>query len=114
MSSEESEDEELRELIRQRERQMLGRTAQEQLQKRAEEEARKKALSRLVFSPEARQRLANVRLVKPELANQLEDYLISLAQQGKISTPIDDDTLKKILQKIQDQKRETKVWRLGT
>ena len=112
MSSGENEDEELRELIRRREREMLSRSTQEELQRRAEEEAKKKALARMVFSPKTKQHLTNLKLIKPKLTSQLEDYLLALAQQGKISTPIDDDTLKKILQKIQEQKRETKIWRL--
>ncbi len=114
MSSEDEGEEELRELLRERETEIVGRSRRDQAAKRAEHEAKKKALARLVFSPEARQRLANIRLVRPALANQLEEYLMSLAQQGQISTPVDDQTLKKILQKIQEQKRETKISRLGT
>lgn len=64
-----------------------------------------------MFTPEARQRLSNLKLVKPELASQVEEYLMALAQQGKIVVPVDDDTLKKVLEKAQP-KRDMKIWRL--
>lgn len=112
MSSDQYEDEELRKLLQQREKEILARSMQEELSRKAEEEAMKKALTRLYFSPEARQRLANLKLVKPKLASQLEEYLLALAQQGRLPTPIDDETLKKILRKIYEQKRETKITRL--
>jgi len=103
-------DESLEDALRKRERELVARsTAREE--ERARQESQKRALARVVFTPEARQRLSNLKLVKPELATQVEEYLIVLAQQGRIAVPVDDDALKSVLEKIQP-KRETKIWRL--
>jgi len=105
-----SSDEELQELLRRRE-QELARSSAREAEEKARQNAQKKALARLVFTPEARQRLSNLKLVKPELASQVEEYLMALAQQGKIAVPVDDDTLKEVLEKVQP-KRDMKIWRL--
>jgi programmed cell death protein 5 len=105
-----SSDEDLQELLRRRERELTRSSARE-AEERARQNAQRKALARVVFTPEARQRLSNLKLVKPELASQVEEYLMALAQQGKIAVPVDDDTLKKVLEKAQP-KRDMKIWRL--
>ena len=51
---------------------------QEEARKQQFEQEKKNAL-RQIMSPEARQRLANLRLTKPELVNGIEMQLISLA-----------------------------------
>ena len=104
-------DEDLQEILRRREQELAARSSLREAEKRARQDAEKKALARVVFTPEARQRLSNLKLVKPELATQVEEYLMVLAQQRKISVPVDDDTLKKVLEKVQP-KREIKVRRL--
>jgi programmed cell death protein 5 len=67
---------------------------------------------RTILSPQARLRLTNVRMVKPELASMVENYLIGMASQGKLNTQITDDQLKQILQSIQQPKRDFKINRL--
>ena len=67
---------------------------------------------RTILSPQARLRLTNVRMVKPELASMVENYLIGMASQGKLNTQISDDQLKQILQSIQQPKRDFKINRL--
>jgi programmed cell death protein 5 len=89
-----SEDEELERILEQR------RRALEESRRRQEEQRVLKTLSRIVFTPEARSRLNNLRLVKPQLADQVEKYLIALAQQGKLKIPVEDAELKEILKKI--------------
>lgn len=69
-------------------------------------------LSLLTFTKEARQRLANLKLVKPELAEKLETTLISLAQQGRLETPITDEQLKRLLSRLSRQKKEIRIRRL--
>ncbi|MCS7125812.1 MAG: DNA-binding protein [Aigarchaeota archaeon] len=86
-------------------------------QKAAEEERRRKeqekiSALRIILTPEARQRLANLRLVKPELVEQLEDQLIRLAQAGKINIPITDEVLKEILSRLDaGRRREIRIMR---
>ena len=63
-------------------------------------EVMKKVVLKKVLSKDAGERLGRIRLVKPEVANQLELYLIQLYQAGKIPRAITDEQLKVILQQI--------------
>lgn len=63
------------------------------------EEIRKEVLKK-VLSKEAFERLGRIKLVKPEVASQLELYLIQLFQSGKIKSQISDEQLKAILEKL--------------
>lgn len=78
-----------------------------ELQRKIEEEKRRReqieALLRQILTPEARSRLANLRLVKPELVDLVEQQLIALAKSGKIPVPITDEFLKKLLAQIYEQ-----------
>ena len=74
-------------------------------------EAQRQAILRQLLTPEARDRLANVRLAYPEVARTVEDQLIRLAQMGQISSQIDDQVLKQILRKVSPQKREINIER---
>lgn len=92
------EDEDLARIIEQRQREMEKEL--EENRRKQEEQKIVKTLSRTVFTPEARGRLNNLRLVKPQLADQVEKYLIALAQQGKLKIPVEDAQLKEILEKV--------------
>ena len=48
--------------------------------------AQKEMMLKQVLSSDARLRLNNVRMVKPDLANLVENYILNLGAQGKIST----------------------------
>ncbi|MFB5630827.1 MAG: DNA-binding protein [Nitrosopumilaceae archaeon] len=77
--------------------------------KEAEINAQKEFILKQILSSEARLRLNNVKMVKPEIANNVENYLLSLASQGKIRPPVTDDQLKQILLSIQQPKRDFKI-----
>jgi programmed cell death protein 5 len=85
---------------------------QRQAQMQQELEGQKQALLRSILSPEARQRLTNLKMVKPEFTEQLELQLIQLAQQGKLPIPLADKQLKEILTQLQTRRRETKIRRV--
>jgi len=85
---------------------------QRQVQVQQQVEIQKQALLRKILSPEARQRLSNLKMVKPEFTEQLELQLIQLAQQRKLPIPLTDEQLKQILIQVQSQKRETKIRRI--
>ena len=108
-----SEDE-LEELRRRKlsalQRQLAEEQRKAQMQQQLELE--KQALLRNILTPEARQRLSNLKMVKPEFTDQLELQLIQLAQQGKLAIPLSDEQLKQILVQLQSHKRETKIRRL--
>lgn len=109
-----SRDEELEELRRRRIRELQQRDSQEQREAEAQEqmERAKQTLLRRVLAPEARQRLANLKMVKPEFASQLELQLIQVAQSGRIDLPIDDAKLKEMLRKLQSDKKEIQIRRI--
>ncbi len=90
------------------------RASDEQRQVQAEKEvdAQKEALLRQLLSPEARQRLTNLKLVKREFTEQLEMQIIQLAQMGRVPVPMSDAQLKQILIQLQSRKRETKITRI--
>jgi len=85
---------------------------QQKAQVQQQLETQKQALLRNILTPEARQRLTNLKMVKPEFTSQLELQLIQLAQQGKLPIPLTDKQLKQILIQIQARKREPKIRRI--
>ncbi len=107
-------DDELEEIRRRKLLELQRRVAEEQgnVQAQQQLEMQKQALLRSILTPEARQRLANLRMVRPDFTSQLELQLIQLAQQGKIPIPLTDKQLKQILIQIQPRKRETKIRRV--
>ena len=74
-------------------------------------EAQKKQMIAQIMTSEARNRLANLRLTKPELVDQIEMQLIQSAQAGSLRGKVTDDQLKVLLRQIAGQKREIKITR---
>ena len=74
--------------------------------------AQKDMLLKQLLSSEARLRLNNVKMVKPDLANMVENYLLGLASQGKAPSQITDDQLKQILLSAQQPKKDFKINRI--
>ena len=68
-------------------------------------EAERSMLLMRFLSTEARQRLRNISLVKPDLAKQVEDLIIKLGLEGRIDHPLSDEEFKNILRKIQSVSR---------
>jgi programmed cell death protein 5 len=75
----------------------------------AEISAQKDIILKQILSSEARLRLNNVKMVKPDVATTVENYLINLASQGKLRPPVTDEQLKQILLSIQQPKRDFKI-----
>jgi programmed cell death protein 5 len=107
------EEPQLEELRRRRMLELQQRLAQEQQRSQAQQqiEMQKQAILRRILTPEARQRLTNLKMVKPEFANSLEIQLIQLAQSGRVRPPITDEQLKEILVRLQGQRRDIKITR---
>lgn len=81
-----------------------------QAQQMRQLEELKKQVVKKVLSKEAIERLGRIRVVKPELASQLELYLIQLYQSGKVKGEISDTQLKAFLDAIVS-KREFNIIR---
>ncbi len=69
----------------------------EDYEKMKQFEQMKKQVVRKVLTKDAIERMGRIKLVKPELANQLELYLVQLYQSGEIKETIDDDQLRELL-----------------
>ncbi len=74
--------------------------------------AQKEQILKQVLSPEARSRLNNIKMVKSELAEMVEQYLIGMATQGKLPGQLTDEQLKQILLSTQQPKRDFKINRV--
>ena len=74
--------------------------------------AQKEKILKQVLTPEARMRLNNIKMVKPELSEMVEQYLIGMATQSKIPGQINDEQLKQILLSTQQPKRDFKINRV--
>jgi programmed cell death protein 5 len=82
---------------------------QKREQVKEEIDAQRNAILSQIMTPEARQRLANIKMVRPDFAEAIELQLIQLAQTGKLNAKITDAQLKKTLMQISQRKREGKI-----
>jgi len=65
----------------------------------------KEAVLKKVLSKDALERIGRIKLIKPDLALQLEMYLVQLYQAGKLEKEISDDELKLILKSLTPKKK---------
>ncbi|MDG1525473.1 MAG: DNA-binding protein [Candidatus Thalassarchaeaceae archaeon] len=85
----------------------------ESIEAAAEEEANIIAAAmRTILTPEARDRLARVELGHPELASTVKKHLFTLHQANRINIPVDEEMLKRILQGLESNRRETTIRRI--
>jgi programmed cell death protein 5 len=82
--------------------------AQQVDQERQAKAAREQML-RVIFSSEARDRLNNLRMVKPDLAASVENQIFQLASSGRLRHQINDEELKQMLGQLQRPKKEFKI-----
>ena len=85
---------------------------EEARRREAEADAMRQKVLLVLLEPLARQRLANVRIVKPELAGAVENYLINAASTGRLNRALTDDELKQILLNLQAPKKDFKINRI--
>lgn len=106
-----NDEEELEELRRRKLAQLQQQAAQQEIAEaqQKEFEAQKYQIMRQILSQEGRQRLENIRMVKPQFAEQIELQLIQLAQSGRLRGQLSDAAFKKLLQQIADKKKEFKI-----
>lgn len=107
------DDAQLDELRRRKLAEMQQQAGQEQVaaQQRAAADAQKDVILRAILEPEARERLVRVRMARPDVAESLENQLLSLYQQGRIRNRIDDATLRELLARVTPKTRESTIER---
>lgn len=91
----------MQELLRQKNQQQV----QQQFQKK-QIDAQIKKLIHHILSPEARERLGNIRAAKPNFARRVEVLLIQLYQGGRIPEPLSDEQFKKLLKKLKQGRKK--------
>jgi|TARA_B100000315_G_scaffold100644_1_gene92497 programmed cell death protein 5 len=81
-----------------------------------EEEANQRTMRegmlRMLLTSEARERLTNIRMVKPDVSKIIEDNIIRLVSAGRVNPPITDEYIKQLLLSIQKPKKEFKIKRV--
>jgi programmed cell death protein 5 len=73
----------------------------------------KKIILRAILTDDARERLGRIKAARPELAENLENQLIMLAQSGRLKNKINDEQLRDLLSKILPKKRDITIRRRG-
>ena len=80
-------------------------------QRRQQMEMQKQMILRQILTPDARDRLSNIRAANPEICNAVEMQLIQLAQSGRLQGVVNDDMLRQFLRQISPQHREITIER---
>ncbi len=71
--------------------------------------AAREQMLRVIFTSEARDRLNNLRMVKPDLAVSVENQIFQLASSGRLRHQINDEELKQMLGQLQRPKKEFRI-----
>ncbi len=107
-----SNDEELDAIRRRKLAELQQQAAQQQVSETQHKdyENKKYQIMRKILSQDGRQRLENIRIVKPQFAEQIEMQLIQLFQSGKLrgATPLPDNAFKKLLEQISSVDKKKK------
>ena len=110
-----SEEEQLEALRRRKLAELQQQAMQQQASQQQQEsyDEQKYLVMRSILTQEARQRLENIRMVKPQFAEQIELQLIQLFKSGRLrgATPLPDKAFKKLLEQISQtgKKKEFKI-----
>ncbi|WP_225335149.1 DNA-binding protein [Halomicrobium urmianum] len=83
-----------------REQQQGGQDDEAREAAQQQAEAKKKALLRQNLTDGARKRLNTVKMSKPQVGEQIEQQVISLARSGRVQGKIDEDQMKELLKEI--------------
>lgn len=101
------EDEELKALLAKKraELERLLKSEEEERARAIQEEIARETILRSILTEEARERLARIKLARPDFARAIEDQLILLARSGRITEPITDEQLKEMLKRLTSSRR---------
>jgi programmed cell death protein 5 len=80
---------------------------------RKELEDQKKLILRAILTDDARERLGRIKAARQEMAENIENQLIMLAQSGRLKNKINDEQLRELLLKLLPKKRDITIRRRG-
>jgi programmed cell death protein 5 len=89
-----------------------GHNNDEEVRRREAEAAMRQKALMVLLDSNARQRLMNIRIVKPELAAAVENYLISAASSGRLTRALTDEEFKRLLINLQQPKKDFRINRI--
>ena len=101
---------ELQQQLEQQAKQQAADEVESQLQ--AQEQQALDQAMKAILTSEARGRLTNISLVDSSKADLLKRQLVSLHDQQKISIPVNDDQLKRILASLSKSRRDASIRRI--
>lgn len=105
-----SEEEELKQKkMEELQKQYLQQQANAEKQNQQEQEI--DLLARTVLTPEAKARLANIKMVNPEKYLKVIQQLMMFLRSGKLREKISDEQLKKLLEMLSEKKPEFTIKR---
>jgi programmed cell death protein 5 len=103
----------LRDLQQQQQQQQMFSQEDFEDAQQKEFEDQKKLILRAILTDDARERLGRIKAARPEMAENLENQLIMLAQSGRLKNKINDEQLRELLSKILPKKRDITIRRRG-
>ena len=89
----------------------LQESLEEQDAQKKELEERRRTILRSILTTQAKERLGRIKVARPEMAEEVENQLIMLAQGGRLKNKINDEQLRMLLSKIIPKKRDIKIER---
>lgn len=101
---------ELQQQLEQHAKQQAAEEVESQVQ--AQEQQALDQAMKAILTSEARGRLTNISLVDSSKADLLKRQLVSLHDQQKISIPVNDDQLKRILASLSKSRRDASIRRI--
>eukprot|EP01084_Bolivina_argentea_P146693 256789_1 len=82
--------------------------AQQQQEQKQQYQEQRRVILKAILSPEARQRLSNLAMVKEERATQIENMIIQQHQSGMISGKVSENHVKMLLEQISEKESKKK------
>ncbi|MBD3187246.1 DNA-binding protein [Candidatus Bathyarchaeota archaeon] len=108
-----ADDDELEEIRKKKMQQLQNESARRQQEEAIKQQVdqQRQVILRRILSPEARQRLANIKLARPQFAEAIESQLIQIAQTGQIRrlgvpVPLSDQHFKQILTRLSGSQKK--------